>query len=88
MTHRRKVIQSFIVILSLLFGSVAGGSLITMEVDAAPQKKSTRKSSSKGSKSYARNRRGSSRRRSPAPVVARKSYDEIIGRSGVVGQSA
>jgi len=84
MTHRRKVIQSFIVILSLLFGFVAGGSLIAIDVDAAPQKK---KSSSKSSKSYARNRKGSSRRRSPAPVVARKSYDEIIGRSGVVGQS-
>ena len=88
MIRHKKVIRSVVLLLSLLIGFVAVGSMVTSEVSAAPQKKTSKKSaksSSKRSRSTARNRRGSSRRRS-APVVARKSYDEIMGRSGSVAQ--
>ena len=54
-------------------------------MDAAPAKKKTQKKSAKSSKTTASNRRRSSSRRRSAPVVARKSYDEMMGRSGSVG---
>lgn len=81
MTPHKKIIRSFVLILSLLIGFVAVGSMATSDVSA--QKKRSARTSSKKSRSTARNR--SSRRRS-APVVARKSYDEMMGRSGTVMQ--
>jgi Zn-dependent M28 family amino/carboxypeptidase len=77
----RKLTFLIIIVLLLGFAYPAG-------IDAAPAKKQTQKKTSTSAKSTgssASNRRRSPSRRRSAPTIARKSYDEMMGRSGSVG---
>jgi Zn-dependent M28 family amino/carboxypeptidase len=77
----RKLTFLIIIVLLLGFAYPAG-------IDAAPAKKQTQKKTSTSAKSTgssASNRRRSPSHRRSAPTIARKSYDEMMGRSGSVG---
>jgi len=83
MTPRKKIIHSFVLILSLCIGFIAVASMAESDVSAQKKGRKGAKSSSRRSRTTARNQPSTRR---IAPVVARKSYDEIMGRSGTVMQ--